>query len=112
MIRSYRINLTDTNSVTAPIQVPAGAAKISVDINGTWGTAVVDLQFSLSQEMDDTTDLTNWQAFSPAIQWSTTTQARRAVGVTGTGWVRLKCTTADSTASIAAVVTVVSNWNA
>ena len=114
---AYRLNLTDTNSTTAPIEVPVGAAKVSIDINDgssfTWGNAVADLQYSLSVLLDeDGTDLTNWQAFSPVIQFTSTTKARRAIGVTGTGWIRLKCTTAVSTADIGAVVTVRTNWDA
>ena len=114
---AYRLNMTDTASTTAPIQVPLGAAKLSIDINDgssfTWGTATIDLQFSLSIEQDDTgQDLTNWQNVSPAVQFVTGTRSRRAVSVTGMGWVRLKVTTAVSTADIAAVVTMQRNWNA
>ena len=116
MNHAYRLNMTDTNSTTAPIRVPPGAAKLSIDINDgssfTWGAATIDLQFSLSIEQDDTgTDLTNWQNVSPAVQFVTGTRSRRAVSVTGMGWVRLKVTTAVTTGDIAAVITMQRNWN-
>ncbi len=114
---SYRLNMTDTASVTAPIEVPPGAAKLSIDINegsNTWTSGVADLQFSLSIELDDRgTDLTNWQNVSPAVQFTSTTKFKRAVSVTGYGNVRLKVSTADSSSNnINAVVTIVRNWNA
>ena len=114
---AYRLNMTDTASTTAPIQVPPGAAKLSIDINDgssfTWGSATIDLQFSLSIDQDDVgTDLTNWANVSPAVQFTSTVKARRAVSVTGYGWVRLKVSTAASAADIAAVVTMQRNWNA
>ena len=117
MNHADRLNMTDTASTTAPIQVPAGAAKLSIDINDgssfTWGVAAVDLQFSLSIDQDDIgTDLTNWQNVSPAVQFVTGTRSRRAVSVTGMGWVRFKVTTAASGADISAVVTMQRNWNA
>ncbi len=112
---SHRLNLTDPNSTTPPLAIPPGAAKLSVDINDsssyTWGSAVVDMQFSLSIERDeDGVDLTNWQNFPVAVQYTTSVKARRAVSVTGYGWVRLRVTTPDSGADINAVVTVVRNW--
>jgi len=114
---AYRLNMTDTASTTAPIQVPPGAAKLSIDINDgssfTWGTATIDLQFSLSIDQDETgQDLTNWQNTSPRVTFVTGTRSRRAVSVTGYGWVRLKVSTAASAADIAAVVTMQRNWNA
>ncbi len=112
---SHRLNLTDPNSTTPPLAIPPGAAKLSIDINdgsGTWGSAVVDMQFSLSTEVVDGTDLTNWQNFPTAVQFTSSVKARRAVSVTGYGWVRLRVTTPDAGADINAVVTVVRNWNA
>ena len=114
-----RISLVTPNNATAPIAVPDGvAAKITVDINDdadtyTWGVAVVDLQYSASLEQDrDGTDLTNWQNFSPTVQFVTGTRYRRSVGVTGAGNVRLFVTTADSGADDDAVVTIRTSWNA
>ena len=114
---SHRLNLTDANSTTPPLAIPPGAAKLSIDINDgssyTWGSAVVEMQFSLSIELDeDGTDLTNWQAFNTAVTFTSSVKARRAVSVTGYGWVRLKVSTSASAADIGAVVTIVRNWNA
>ena len=114
---SHRLNLTDTNSSTPPIQVPPGAAKLSIaiaDASGfTWGLAVVDLQFSLSIELDEVgTDLTNFVNVSPAVQFVTGTRFQRAISVTGYGNVRLKVTTVGSAADRNALVTIVKNWNA
>ncbi len=114
---SHRLNLADPNSTTPPMAIPPGAAKLSVDINDsssyTWGSAVVDMQFSLSIEHDpDGTDLTNWQNFPVAVQYTTSVKARRAVSVTGCGFVRLRCTTPDAGADINAVVTIQENWRA
>lgn len=116
-MHSHRINLTDPSSTTPPLSIPPGAAKLSIDINDgssyTWGSAVVDMQFSLSMELDeDGTDLTNWQDFPTAVQFTSSVKARRAISVTGYGWVRLKVSTSASAADIGAVVTIVRNWNA
>ena len=112
-----RLNLASPNSTTQPIEVPDGvAAQLTIDINDkdatkTWGSAVVNLQFSTSVEADkDGVDLTHWQNFSPTVQFTSSTKARRAVGVTGAGNVRLIVSTTDSGADPAAVVTLRSSW--
>ncbi len=111
-----RINLTNTLEATQPMQVPRGAAKVTIDINAgssfTWGSAVVDLQYTVELGQDkDGTDVTNWQDMSPTVQFVTGTKARRNVGVTGAGWIRLKVSTADGGADPDAVVTIGKSWN-
>ena len=112
-----RINLTNTLEATQPIRVPAGAAKVTIDINAgssfTWGSAVVDLQYSVEQgqEPDTNTDVTNYVNMNPVVQWTSSVTSRRNVGVTGAGWIRLKVSTADGGADPAAIVTIRSSWS-
>jgi len=112
-----RLNLTNATDCTTPIPVPAGAAKLTIDINDastfTWGSAVVDLQYTvaLGQDPDTSEDVTNWQNMDPTVQLTSSTKARRNVGVTGAGWVRLYVSTPDGGADPNAIVTWRTSWN-
>ena len=97
-----RLNLTNTDSYTEPVQVPPGATKVSVDIihndtSFTWGVAVATLQDTFENRDDgEGESMTNWASYSPSTTFVTATRRRRAIGATGTGWLRLKCSTVDT----------------
>ena len=118
MNHAHPLSLVTPTSTTPPIVVPDGiAAKLTIDINDssatTWGSAVVDLQFSAVVGHDsDGTLLDNWQNFNPVVQFTSTTKARRSIGVTGSGNVRLHVSTAASAADKQAMVTIRTSWNA
>ena len=117
-MHSHRLSLVTPTSTTPPIVVPDGvAAKLTIDINDssstTWGVAIVNLQFStVIGHDDDGTLLDNWQNFNPVVQFTSTTKARRSIGVTGAGNVRLNVSTADEDADKEAMVTIRTSWNA
>ena len=116
LILSQRINLANVGSTTPAIAVPLGAAKVSIDINDdtdtySWGNAVVDLQFTVAYEYDDQgTDITNWQNFSPVVQFDSSTKVHLNIRVSTRSAIRLKVTTSDSGADINAIVSVRTNW--
>ena len=118
MHTSHRLSLVTPTSTTPPIVVPDGiAAKLTIDINDssatTWGSAVVDLQYSTVIGHDsDGTPLDNGQNFNPVVQFTSSRKARRSIGVTGAGNVRLHVSTAASAADKQAMVTIRTSWNA
>lgn len=113
---SFRLGLTSTRSVSDWLPVPAGATKLSVTITDnathpptttyTWGAAVVDLQYTVMTGSDALGQLLDSpQAFSPAVQFTTSIKSKRNIGVSAAGNVRLKVSTAISTADPNALVT-------
>ena len=118
MNHAHRLSLVTPTSTTPPIVVPDGiAAKLTIDINysssNTWCLAIVNLQFStVIGHDDDGTLLDNWQNFNPVVQFTSSTKARRSIGVTGSGNVRLNVSTADKDADKEAMVTIRTSWNA
>ena len=109
---SFRLNLTSTRSVSDWLPVPSGATKASFTIidssTTTWGAAVVDLQYSLLIDRDELdAKRESAQAFSPAVQFSSTAKSKRNIGVSAAGHVRLKVSTLATAADPNALVTYV-----
>lgn len=92
------LDLTDAvNGHTRWYRVPPGKSLVSVSIQITdgqvWQTAVVDMQWALkATDADDCFAVT----YSPAVQFTTSVNSRAAIGVTGSGYIRLKTTKAGN----------------
>lgn len=107
---STRVNLQSLPFASNPIEVPIGATKLSVSINDgasfTWGNAVLRLEWSVEVGFDELgAEVDDWQAFDPTVTFTTGTRARRAIGITGTSWIRFRTTTPGATADPAAILT-------
>ena len=107
---SLRVNLQTTSFATPWIAVPPGATKLSASVNDasgfTWGNAVLALQWSVEVGRDENGILLDDpQAFDPAVTFVTATRSRRAIGISGTDWVRFKTTTPGSTSDPSAILT-------
>ena len=103
---SSAINLTTTASSTVPISTgehTRAAMQVVLRASQAWSTAVASLQWTITDVSDpDGTDLASWQAFSPAITFSTSTPARPLVSIPPQAKIRLVTTTAAGTADNAA----------
>ena len=104
-----RLSLVNTRSVTDWFPVPPGTTKLSVSLTElsvagapttyTWGAAVVDLEYSVQVGLiEDGSKLDSPQAFSPAVQFTSSAKSKRNIGVSAAGNVRLKVSTSASTA--------------
>lgn len=96
------INLGGKDDVTKAIPV-GDATKISVGIiadtvvytDTSW---TVDLEWSLAIGVDEQRrSVEDWRAFATAVQFTSTTPARRKKSVTGAGYLRLRTSTAGTT---------------
>ena len=102
MIARTRINLTTTDAVGDPVPVGTNTVAV-VQIVGpgtsNWSSGVASLQYSLEIGQDlNGISLESWTAFSPTVTFTSTTAAQSNIAVTGLGYLRLKCTTAQSAA--------------
>lgn len=88
------VNLGHQDFVTYPTKV-LGAAAAAVSVNATaWGSAVVEVQWSISNEKDFERD-DWWQSFEHPVTLDASTPSRNNVAVAGARYIRLKVTTPD-----------------
>jgi len=86
--------VSDRSMPEAPLGRSATRLNVQNSVT-TWGDAVVELEWSV--DTDDNTE--HWASFNPTITFSSSNPSQQRIPVAGVDKVRLKTTTADSTAS-------------
>ena len=91
------IDLTDaTNGATRWRRVPLGKHLVSISIRKgssfSWASAVADMQWSL---MPVDADHAFAVTYSPAVQFTTSVNSKRSIGVNSAGYIRVKTSTAE-----------------
>lgn len=106
---NFRTNLITTAYVSEPILV-GNALRLSLQIKDdtatfTWGSAVVELEWSTLVGIEGDVNLENWQSFATAVTFTSSTKGKRNISVAGAGHIRLRTTTADGGADPNAITT-------
>jgi len=100
MDRPFRVNLSSPDWRSPAIEVNA-ATRFALDVNpSAWGSAVVEVQTTLSMEPDpvDGTPLVNWRSFSTAVELDATTPFVLNQYAPPGSWLSVIVTTADAAA--------------
>jgi hypothetical protein len=110
MLKILSLNMTTTDGYTEPFHI-GRTNKLATDAilasGKSWGSAVVDLEWSLHRGFDEEgRSLEQWNAFSPAVQMSSSATSLRRVPVGGLSYIRLKTSTADPANADAGAIAV------
>lgn len=76
------------------------AAGITLGSGFAWGSAVVELEWSIDPDAE------RWFSFTPAVTFSTSRSSYARIPVTGVQWVRFRTTTADGSSDPNAIYDV------
>ena len=96
----YRIGLASTLATSAPIPVPPGMTRATVQvIASTFGVAQVEVRRSIDPDQ-------TWVSYQSEVLLTTNDTIRQEINVSGLGWIQLRTRTGDPTADASARVIV------